>query len=638
MRNSDSSVDAHLLSGQNVRVKGMQAAVVAALLFVLGTAMFAQRGGGQPGVPGQQQAGQATEEPGRITGQVVSATTGEPLRKVSLTLQNRGRGGTTAVATSDNSGSFDFPSVVPGNYRLTGDRTGFVQEIYGMDQPGSQPRDIEVTAGSTTSGLVFKLTPHSVITGRVFDEDGDPLENAQVRAMQYTYPRGERQLNTVANTSTNDLGEFRLSGLAPGRYYLSAGQNRQNQRRLLNILDDSPQELEEAYVQTFYPRVTDPRSATPIDLIAGSEVQGIDIGLSKSPMYEVSGVIQGMPGADTPLPALDLLDQFIGRGGRGGGKGKGKGLNVESVAGIPVEDIRDRLRAFSNVAVTLTPREIGAFNVNNVIAGGQVDNATGEFNFAAVPPGAYYLVAQTRGRGNDQQLSARIPVDVTSGNLGNLRVELSPPLLVGGTLSVDSQNAELDYNAVRLNFRSLMPAGPRQQGRTEIFEDGTFNTELAPDTYAIEMGGLPEGYYLKAARLAGRELPDAVLDLNFAGGQLQVEIGTDAGSISGRVQNSRGEPIESARVTVVPATESRRNDLYKSATTAEDGTFTVSGVPPGEYEVYAWEEVETNAWMDTLYRQPFQALAEDVEVEPGLAANATLDVIERSQTLAINGR
>src|SRR6185503_1926865 len=72
------------------------------------------------------------------------------------------------------------------------------------------------------SAIQLKLTPQGVIIGRVYDQDGDPVENAQVQVMRYTYPRGGRQLSTVGTGSTNDLGEYRVAGLAPGRYYVSA--------------------------------------------------------------------------------------------------------------------------------------------------------------------------------------------------------------------------------------------------------------------------------------------------------------------------------------------------------------------------------------------------------------------------------
>ena len=81
---------------------------------------------------------------------------------------------------------------------------------------------IEVVSEKSTTGIELKLTPQSVIAGHVFDEDGDPLQSVNVEVWRYTYPRGRRQLTQVQNGTTNDLGEFRIANLRPGRYYVSA--------------------------------------------------------------------------------------------------------------------------------------------------------------------------------------------------------------------------------------------------------------------------------------------------------------------------------------------------------------------------------------------------------------------------------
>ena len=152
------------------------------------------------------------------------STTGEPLRKVSLTLRPNGRGGGNYSTTSATDGSFRFPSVDQGNYALIGERTGYVRET--LSTPGGQTRVLEVVSEKNTSGIELKLTPQSVIAGHVFDEDGDPVQSVNVEVWRYTYPRGQRQLSQTQNGSTNDLGEFRISNLAPGRYYVSATARR----------------------------------------------------------------------------------------------------------------------------------------------------------------------------------------------------------------------------------------------------------------------------------------------------------------------------------------------------------------------------------------------------------------------------
>jgi protocatechuate 3,4-dioxygenase beta subunit len=78
------------------------------------------------------------------------------------------------------------------------------------------------SSGESKKDLLFRLIPAAVIAGRVFDEDGEAVPNATVTASREAYHEGRRTLATTAEASTDDLGSFRLFGLAPGRYYLSA--------------------------------------------------------------------------------------------------------------------------------------------------------------------------------------------------------------------------------------------------------------------------------------------------------------------------------------------------------------------------------------------------------------------------------
>lgn len=607
-------------------------------LLVLGGAFAQQRGGNAQGqTGGQQQQQQQTQQPGAVTGQVLSATTNEPLRKVSLTLQPAGgRGGNRAAATSDNGGAFRFDRVDPGTYTLTGDRTGYVRGVYGEDQPGGEARRIEVTPGQTATGIQLKLIPHSVVVGRVFDEDGDPVEGAQVQVSRYTYARGQRQLAVAGQDSTNDLGEYRISGLAPGRYFASAlgrggrggrGRGGRGQGGFFGGPDDS-NEVQEGYITTYYPRTASPGSATPLDLVPGSEVRGIDIGLLKERFYTISGVVEGVTVGNIadalgPLAEqLAALQEQLGRGGRGG-RGKQKGNANGRGANIP------------NVQVNLIPRDQAAGGRGGFFGGGARVDQSGTFEVQSVPPGSYYLIAQTRAIGGQQPMTARQAVDVTSGNLDNVRLRLQPPVDVTGRIAPEKPDSTLQLNKLRLNFAPTQPGlgGRGGNGRMDIDEAGAFQTQLAADIYNVELSGAPQGYYLKAVKVAGREVPDAQLDLSYAIGPLDVVLGADAGSVTGRVENGN-EPAANARVTAVPASGSSRRDLYKAANSADDGTFTIDGLPPGQYKLYAWEEVEGNSWMDAEFRRPFENSAGAAEVKGTLTPSVTLRLIGRDQLAA----
>jgi hypothetical protein len=185
-----------------------------------------------------------------------------------------------------------------------------------------------------------------------------------------------------------------------------------------------------------------------------------------------------------------------------------------------------------------------------------------------------------------------------------------------------------------LNFTPSEPGIGNQgnNGQTQLADDGTFQTTLAAEGYMVEAGGLPDGYYLKSVKLAGREMPDALLDLSYGGGQVDIVLAPAAGDVTGMVQNGRGDPATSVQVTAVPVSGSLRRDMNKLVTTDASGNFTLHGLPPGDYKIFAWEEVETNAWMDRDYRQPFESLSASAKVDQSTTPMVTLRLIERGRS------
>src|SRR5262249_30693022 len=135
---------------------------------------------------------------------------------------------------------------------------------------------------------------------------------------------------------------------------------------------------------------------------------------------------------------------------------------------------------------------------------------------------------------------------------------------------------------------------------------GNFQAQLFAAAYNVDVTGMPAGYFLKAVQVGGREMPDALLDLSSGPGRIDIILSPNAGTITGQVQNSRGDGASSIQVTVSPANGSLRRDMNKSVTTDANGSFTLSGLPQGDYKLFAWQDVEPNAWMDREYRQPFE--------------------------------
>src|SRR5262245_61411690 len=160
-----------------------------------------------------------------IRGRVVAAETGEPLRRATVRLSGSSPGDSTLVAT-DREGRYEFHDVPPGRHTLTASKTGYVAMSYGQRRPGEPGRPLEISSERSLGFVDFQLLRGGVIVATVIDNRGEPLAGVTVQAQQYRYTNGERRLARVAGdispnaSGTDDRGQIRLSGLAPGDYYV----------------------------------------------------------------------------------------------------------------------------------------------------------------------------------------------------------------------------------------------------------------------------------------------------------------------------------------------------------------------------------------------------------------------------------
>src|ERR1039457_5042154 len=216
---------------------------------------------------------QAQQPPGGrcfIAGRVVNAANGEPVRRARLILRRAdnpsgGSGSPGAYATlTDGHGTFAMKGIEPGKYEFSAQRVRFAETSYGARRPGRAGITLSLDAGQQLTGVLFRLTPHAVIAGRILDQDGDPVEGVQVRTERYRYTMGKRQLVPSGYASTDDLGEYRLFGLAPGRYYLEATYR--SFGTLMRASRPASKAVEESFVPTYYPGTIDIGNATAIEL------------------------------------------------------------------------------------------------------------------------------------------------------------------------------------------------------------------------------------------------------------------------------------------------------------------------------------------------------------------------------------
>src|SRR4051794_29866516 len=146
---------------------------------------------------------------GPIEGQVLNAKGGAPLQKASVQINMMGPGGGPVLAgrgsimpvrkavETDEQGRSSFAGLEPGKYRLSAERQGYLRQNYGARKYSGNGTPVLVAEGQTVKGIVFQLSPQAVITGKVLDEDGEPMANVQVRALRNLYRGGKRQWTPV---------------------------------------------------------------------------------------------------------------------------------------------------------------------------------------------------------------------------------------------------------------------------------------------------------------------------------------------------------------------------------------------------------------------------------------------------------
>jgi hypothetical protein len=478
-------------------------------------------------------------------------------------------------ATTNSEGGFVFEQLEPGSYSLLALRTGYLGYRYGTQSSGSASSTLSLSPRQSMTGIELKMVPQGVITGKAVDDQGDPVENATVRLFAADKYRSQYRASPSSSANTNDLGEFRLPRLPAGQYIL--GVIHLGYMTGVIPVADTGQPIE-GFLPTYFPSVTTPEAAAPIQLTAGQELAGITVVCQKGNFYRVRGVVTNL------VRVAGGPEQLDGRG-------------------VPVSlRLESRNRSGPAQQLPISPR--------------QQYNPDGSFVLTGVPPGSYFLTAT--------QVSSRVTgygralVDVTSRDVENVVVAMTPPIEISGTVRVEGQSS-LKLTSGSLMLSPIEGGSGAASGRIE--PNGAFKLEgLLPQRYRVNViASLPQSY-VKSFKVGNEEVLEKGLDLTLAQPNVTAEIvlSTGAATIEGLVKAGE-EPAGQRVVNLVP--DPPRPELALRAKTAmsrPDGRYSVSGVAPGNYRLYAWEETPGG----TVYDDPdFLKLYESQSVKISVSEN-----------------
>ena len=581
------------------------------------------RGGTQP--PGQpRDRAQVTPGTAAISGRVLTADTGRPIKRARVAITGGGRGGRTTV--TDDQGRYRVAELAAGTYTVTASKNGFVDAAYGQRRPQQPGTPIELLDAQETANIDLRLTRGGVITGHVLDEDGEPLARAVVTAQRYQYVRGERQLTPAGGDQTDDRGQYRIFGLPPGEYYVSAtvsglaqlmgrgfqqlaagigpggGRGGPGAGRAGGPLGGfgAPADPEPTgYAPTYYPGVVSGPEASKISVGPGQEVVGIDFQIQLVPFATVSGIVAG---ADEIVPVLLMPQDGRGLGPLGG----------------------------------------------QVLAGRS--QADGSFTIANVPPGRYLAIARSGGRGNANESKTGTQSVVVNGeNIAGVSLILQRGVTLSGNIAVESSGtaAPTDYSTFRIDVPDVSPlplgggggrGGPNLSGG-RAQKNGAFQvTDLLPGKHYIRVTGAGQGagpgqaqgqWTLKSVSIGGQDVTDQPIDLKPGQDVDNVTILlTDRSTeISGTVRDATSAGLAGRTVIAFssdPQYWGAQSRHIQAVRTDQSGAFRIRSLPPGDYLVVVSDDVEQGEWFDPAYLEQSRTGAKHVTIGEG--EKTTLDL------------
>ena len=527
---------------------------------------------------------------GSIEGKVVDAKTNAPVKKAAVTMQGgmlfRTVGQTPSqtlpfTALTDAEGNFAFHDVEAGSYQIQ------VQHQAYPSLPGQSFRALSVFLGrgQTLKGVTVKLTPQAVIAGRVLDEDGAPVQGAQVSVLRRDESRRGGGLWASAGwAQTDDIGEYRVARLAAGSYLVRATW-RENGPTMYYRNQPLPSGPESAYVPTHYPSATNADAAKVVTVEMGAEVRGIDIRLQKARTVRLRGHVEGMPAVTD-----------------------GTGRTMPWITLIPRSGTRFD---FSSGSTPATMSFDGTFEIRGVV------------------PGAYLLVAQSQPN-TMPAVAAAQPIEVSDKPIEGIVLRLSATRDVEGTVTfAEKTPVALGNASVRFSVQASWQG--RNQQAAHIADRQFALKDVPPLPATVEVNNLPQTCYVKEVRYGGRPVPPQGVVLT-TGEQLEIVVSTAMAELAGMVTDAGGKAVRGSVVTLMAEDAGA---WPRQTNTQSGGTFTFH-VKPGEYQAVAWEAMDMNLLTPEFLKR-FPGRTTPVKLAPGTNEIVKLTMVSLEDIRKLGG-
>jgi hypothetical protein len=418
----------------------------------------------------------------------------------------------------------------------------------------------------------FVLQHTALISGHIFDEAGEPLAGAQVLTLQMRFFNGRRRLTPVrGNTFSDDTGQFRLSGLEPGDYYVQASSRETWE-------GDPPEKQMLGFLPTYYPASAMPSDAQRVRVRAGQEVS-IDISLVPGKVGKVSGTVFNSQGAPLAGETVSLSYEV-------------RGENFMMMSGGQSTKI----------------------------------NPDGTFAFRNVAPAEYHVNVRTPATADRPAEAANVIVSVVGGDTDGINVTTSAGGTVTGRVIVEG-DAALPSPLSKMTVRALPVdrdtavnfAGVPDNGR--VRDDGSFELKSVFGSARLTVGPLADGWAIRQIDQAGKDY--TVQPFETSGPALDgftIVLTNRFPAISGTLRDAKGAAVPEGTAILFPDESSLWVEDLRTIRTArvdQSGLFTIKGVRPGNYLCVAAVGVANNQWNDPEYLESLRQDALRVTAKEG---------------------
>lgn len=480
----------------------------------------------------------ASKTKASISGIIQDAGSGAPIADAQVHARRSPAESSRDIETkSDSHGRYTFADLDPGEYRLyvygpNGDRPGF---------GAFAEKSITVASGQELTSVDVSLRTRGTISGRVIDENKEPVPGASVFLIAREYSLGALRHVFAGMAATDDQGQYTISRVDPGRgCFLMVRQQRQ--LPAISEAPDDPKLRKRVNAQTFYPDALSLNAAQPITVRVGEKREGVDLRILRAPSLCVEGVLQAR-GAPVPMN-FTIGDANVTSGLSGNG-----GFFMSEPGGRTAND--------------------------------------GKIRICELAPGEYRISTWVAG----ETAFGVIPVTVVDRDVKNLiasapaRVPLGVEIVWDGPAPEPPVAAEL---VVQLN------------PRTRAFWPGEFNSERSKvpgqfvvpnmfvDEYVVLLHGLPATLYVKAISYGDADLLHEPLRVGTAMGNatLRIVIARDGGIVTARTVDKDGNPVADTHVLLIPVratSEAMLADMFVSGQTDQSGMWKSNALAPGKY-------------------------------------------------------